>query len=49
MIPWVKAFKTKADNKEHERTKYRQKKKSTKFHINPVQTNFNTRSGKMEN
>ena len=25
-IPWVKAFKTKADNKEHERTKYRQKK-----------------------
>jgi hypothetical protein len=25
-IPWVKAFKTKADNKEHERTKYRRKK-----------------------
>jgi hypothetical protein len=35
-IPWVKAFKTKADNKEHERIKYR-RKKSLQFLINPVQ------------
>ena len=32
-IPWVKAFKTKADNKEHERIKYRREKKNQLYFI----------------